>query len=139
MTSVTSYLLVILIVLIILLTITYTTDYISLPPMPKLFRYGDDESSSSDIEHEKKLHSQPHAHSHCKHHRHQSQPQLNQPQAQPQLSQPNQSQAQPTDISNFLIETNESDNINNRLFSGADDFQMTETTGNAIADALRNI
>ncbi len=47
MTSLTTYLLVILIVLIILLTITYTTDYISLPQLPKFF--DKEESSSSDI------------------------------------------------------------------------------------------
>ncbi len=101
MTSLTSYLLVILIVLIILLTITYTTDYISLP---KLF-YKEESSSCSNIEHEKK----------------------------------HNLKTSNSDIKNFLIETNESDNINNKLFSGIDDFQMTETTGNAIADALRNI
>ncbi len=108
MTSLTSYLLVILIVGIILLTITYTTDYINIPKMPKFLTRNYADSSSSDIEHEKKY-------------------------KQPHHNQPN------VDISNFLIETNESDNINNKLFSGVDDFQMTETTGNAIADALRNI
>jgi hypothetical protein len=128
MTSLTSYLLVILIVLIILLTITYTTDYITLPSMPKLFTKYDDESSSSDIEHEKKHKHRPQQVNQVK--------QVNQVQQQFQTQQQFQSQTNPN---NFLIETNESDNINNKLFSGIDDFQMTETTGNAIADALRDI
>ncbi len=130
MTSLTSYLLVILIVLIILLTITYTTDYITIPELPKFFDKED--SSSSDIEHEKKLIKQ-------------KPPQSNSIQQQiksnPQIQSNNNyiPNNETTDFSSFLIETNESDNINNKLFSGIDDFQMTETTGNAIADALQNI
>ena len=53
------------------------------------------------------------------------------------------------DINNFLIDnnftTNESDNIDNKLFIQTDesleqaDYQMTENTHNAITNALRNI
>ncbi len=149
MTSLTSYLLVILIVLIILLTITYTTDYISLPltlgcfssgkdlpQMPKFFNR-DDDSSSSDIEHEKKY-KQSHKNQSKQLIQSNQSKQLNQSYPINQSYPVNQSNSN-TDISNFLIETNESDNINNKLFSGYDEFQMTETTGNAIADALRNI
>jgi len=46
-------------------------------------------------------------------------------------------------IDNFLIDTNfttnESDNIDNKLFIQTEDYQMTENTHNAITNALRNI
>jgi len=138
MTPLTSYLLVILIVLIILLTITYTTDYISIPEFPKFFDREEESSSSSDIEYEKKYKDKHPCPLKQLNQQIQSK-QLNQSNQQIQSKQLNQQIQSNTDINNFLIETNESDNINNRLFSGADDFQMTETTGNAIADALRDI
>lgn len=47
------------------------------------------------------------------------------------------------DINNFLIDTNfttnESENIDNKLFIQTDDYQMTENTHNVITNALRNI
>ena len=142
MTSLTSYLLVILIVGIILLTITYTTDF-TLPigsiSMGNFFDNSTESSSScSNIEYEKNKKSiatQPHTNIQVQHrpNRHQTNPN--------QQIQPNRHiQEKPTDISNFLIDNNfDSDNINKQLFNYTEDFQMTETTGNAIADALAGL
>ena len=126
MTSLSSYLLVILIVLIILLTITYTTDYITIPN--KISNFFDSSepssppspttSSCSNIEYEKIKNN-----------------------TQPTKYETTQIvKEDTTDITSFLIDNNfatiDSDNINKQLFNQTEDFQMTENTGNAIADAL---
>jgi hypothetical protein len=138
MTSLTTYLLVILIVGIILLTITYTTDF-TLPIGPiqisNFFDNSSESSSSSScpkIEYEKNK--QPR--------QYKPQPKnLNpEPRYQQKQQQHQQVDQEPTDISNFLIDNSfDSDNINKQLFNYTEDFQMTENTGNVIADALAGI
>jgi len=139
MTSLTSYLLVILIVGIILLTITYTTDF-SFPIGPinmgNFFDNSTESSSScSNIEYEKNIKSlQQH-----KPNKNQVQNKLSTTKVQ---SNPDrlETKEEPIDISNFLIDNNfDSDNINKQLFNYTEDFQMTENTGNAIANALADL
>jgi hypothetical protein len=139
MTSLTSYLLVILIVGIILLTITYTTDFafpIGSINMGNFFDNSTESSSScSNIEYEKNIKPQQ-----------QLKPNTNQVQNKlsPIQIQSNpgrlQTKEEPIDISSFLIDNNfDSDNINKQLFNYTEDFQMTENTGNAIANALADL
>jgi hypothetical protein len=135
MTSLTSYLLVILIVGIILLTITYTTDF-SFPigsiNMSNFFDNSSESSSScSNIEYEK-----------TKKPIQQFKPNPNQVQnkSTPSSCISPQTKEESNDISSFLIDNNfDSDNINKQLFNYTEDFQMTENTGNAIANALADL
>jgi hypothetical protein len=134
MTSLTSYLLVILIVGIILLTITYTTDF-NFPIRPinmgNFFDNSSESSSCSNIEYEKNKKSQQQS-------QHSKQVQHSKPIAFDSLS--IKTKEEPTDISSFLIDNNfDSDNINKQLFNYTEDFQMTENTGNVIANALADL
>jgi hypothetical protein len=107
-------LLVTLIILIILLLVTYTTNYIKIP---NFFNNINDNEilshSYSDIKNEK----------------------------------PKQKNVENKNIDNYLIDTNftpfDSDDLDRELYgdgnSNINDYQMTETTGKAIAEALKDV
>jgi hypothetical protein len=104
-----NYLLVILIALIILLTVTYTTDYVNIPS--QIYNFFSNNNS------------------------------VNIPSSSDNVN-PEKKDINNEDMNYFLIDTNfasvESDNVNKELFNPMEEFQMTETTGNAIADALKD-
>lgn len=142
MNTFNKYLLVSLIVLIVILLIAYTTDYIELPRIKFNSKSRSRSRSSSDSQSSSQTLSESLeeiASEYMKEYKYNSKPNFKS--RQENFSNYLKEENQETKSHNLIesIEPIDSDNFNKQLFIQTEEYQMTEGTGNAIANALANV